>query len=57
MKESDDKIPQPCLSSLLIPAALSQVELHSSISLSLSLSQHWNYVKHGIKQAKAQEQQ
>lgn len=54
---TDDKIPQPCLSSLLIPAALSQVELYYSISLSLSLSQHSNYVKYGIKQAKAQKQQ
>lgn len=54
---TDDKIPQLCLSSLLIPAALSQVELHYSISLSLSLSQHSNYVKYGIKQAKVQKQQ
>lgn len=54
---TDDKAPQPCLSSLLIPAALSQVELYYSMSLSLSLSQHSNYVKCGIKQAKAQKQQ
>lgn len=52
---ADDKTPQPCLSSLLIPAALSQVELYYSISL--SLSQHSNYVKYGTKQAKAQKQQ
>lgn len=54
---TDDKTPQPCLSSLLIPAALSQVKLYYSISLSLSLSQHSNDVKYGIKQAKAQKQQ
>lgn len=52
---TDDKAPQPCLSSLLIPAALSQVELY--YSMSLSLSQHSNYVKYGIKQAKVQKQQ
>lgn len=54
---TDDKAPQPCLSSLLIPAALSQVELYYHMSLSLSLSQHSNYVKYSIKQAKAQKQQ
>lgn len=54
---TDDKIAQPCLSTLLIPSALSQVELYYSISLSLSLSQHSYYVKYGIKQGKAQKQQ
>lgn len=50
---TDDKAPQPSLSGLLIPAASSQVELYYSMSLSLSLSQHSNYVERGIKQAKA----
>lgn len=50
---TDDKAPQLSLSGLLIPAASSQVELYYSMSLSLSLSQHSNYVERGIKQAKA----